>query len=109
MLKFCFLLLFFVLFLYGFFRPFKSYLARILLLLGSSLGFLSVLGEKYTQQVAEFLGIGRAADLFLYLSLITILLFITYTIQKMDETDKKISLLTKKIAIKESLNKYKNS
>ena len=68
-------------------------------MIGSILGILSILGVSYTQVIANFLGIGRGADLYLYLSLVTIFLFVAFTINRFDVLNKKISLLVKEIAI----------
>ena len=84
-----FISIFFILFIYSFLRPFKSYIARWFLNVGSILGILSILGVEYTQLIAEFLGIGRAADLYLYLSLVTIFLFVGFTINRFDTINKK--------------------
>ena len=75
-------------------------------MIGSILGVFSLIGVTYAQNVADFLGIGRAADLYLYLSLLTIFLFVTFTLNRFDELNKKISILTKELAIaRNSLNK----
>tara|TARA_B100000886_G_C20385454_1_gene475800 strand:+ start:346 stop:588 length:243 start_codon:yes stop_codon:yes gene_type:complete len=75
-------------------------------MIGSVLGVFSLIGVTYAQNVADFLGIGRAADLYLYLSLVTIFLFVTFTLNRFDELNKKISILTKELAIaKKSSNK----
>tara|TARA_B100001248_G_scaffold253294_1_gene230387 strand:- start:1782 stop:2024 length:243 start_codon:yes stop_codon:yes gene_type:complete len=68
-------------------------------MIGSILGVFSLIGVTYAQNVADFLGIGRAADLYLYLSLLTIFLFVTFTLNRFDELNKKISILTKELAI----------
>ena len=60
----------------------SSLISKIFIMIGSLLGILSLIGEKYAQSLANFLGIGRAADLFLYLSLVTIFLFISYIIKQ---------------------------
>tara|TARA_B100000609_G_C17052706_1_gene349869 strand:+ start:294 stop:536 length:243 start_codon:yes stop_codon:yes gene_type:complete len=75
-------------------------------MIGSILGVFSLIGVTYAQNVADFLGIGRAADLYLYLSLLTIFLFVTFTLNRFDELNKKISILTKELAIaRKSSNK----
>ncbi len=88
-----------MLFIYSLIRPFNSYVARWFLAIGSILGILSILGVQYTQLIADFLGIGRATDLYLYLSLITIFLFVGFTINRFDALNKKISTLVKDLAI----------
>ena len=81
--KIIFIFIFIVLFVYSILRPFHSIISRLFLMIGSILGILSLIGVSYAQNVAEFVGIGRAADLYLYLSLVT----------------KKISTLTKELAL----------
>ncbi len=97
--KVIFISIFSILFLYSLIRPFSSQVARFFLMIGSTLGILSILGVSYTQVIADFLGIGRGADLYLYLSLLTIFLFVSFTINRFDTLNKKISQLVKEIAI----------
>ena len=97
--KIIFISIFSILLLYSFVRPFVSKFARWFLMIGSILGILSILGVSYTQVIANFLGIGRGADLYLYLSLVTIFLFVAFTINRFDVLNKKISLWVKEIAI----------
>ena len=104
-----FLAVFFILFIYSLIRPFQTISSRLFLMLGSSLGILSLIGVDYAKRIANFIGIGRATDLFLYLSLLTIFLFISYTIQKLDAIHSNISKLTKKIAILDARSKHKKS
>ena len=103
--KIIFTSIFLTLLIYSFIRPFSSQVARLFLMIGSILAILSILGAEYTQFIAEFLGIGRGADLYLYLSLLTIFLFVGFTINRFDALNKKISLLVKELAI---LNQNKN-
>ena len=86
-------------FIYAVIRPFSSRISKVFIIFGSLLGILSLSGEKYAQIVATSLGVGRAADLFLYLSLVTVFLFISYTVNRLDSTNKRISKLTKEIAL----------
>ena len=97
--KISFMFIFIVLFVYSILRPFHSIISRLFLMIGSILGILSLIGVSYAQNVAEFVGIGRAADLYLYLSLVTIFLFVTFTINRFDSLNKKISILTKELAL----------
>ena len=96
--KVIFIALFFIFFVYSLLRPFQSLLARLFLMIGSILGILSLVGVSYAQSVADFLGIGRAADLYLYLSLITIFLYVAFTLNRFDTLNKKISNLVKELA-----------
>ena len=97
--KIIFISVFILLFIYSIVRPFHSIISRLFLMIGSILGVLSLVGVKYAQNVADFLGIGRATDLYLYLSLVTIFLFVTFTLNRFDSFNKKISILTKELAI----------
>ena len=97
--KIIFISIFSILLLYSFIRPFSSHVARFFLMIGSILGILSILGASYTQVIADFIGIGRGADIYLYLSLLTIFLFVSFTINRFDVLNKKISHLVKELAI----------
>ena len=68
---------------------------------GSLLGILSVIGIEQTDKIANFVGVGRGADLFVYLSLLTIFLFISYTINKFETLNERISILSRSIALSE--------
>jgi hypothetical protein len=106
--KIIFICIFSITFIYGVVRPFSSIIAKVFTMLGSLLGILSLIGEKYAQMLAVFLGIGRGADLYLYLSLITIFLFIIFTINRLDGINSKISKLTKNIALQDIKHKKTN-
>lgn len=99
--KTIFTIFFLCLFFYGLVRPFSSISSRFFIIFGSILAVLSISGEYYAQIIADFMGIGRAADLYLYLGLITIFLFIAFTINKLDLMNKRISKLIKEIALNE--------
>ncbi len=101
-IKIFFLSIFVILFLYGLIRPFASIFAKLLLLIGSLLGFLSLLGAKYVNEIALFVGVENATLLYLYFGLVTIFLFAITTLNKFDEVNNKITRLTRKIALLES-------
>lgn len=106
-----FICIFVLLLIYSLIRPFSSIVSRLFLIFGSILGILSLIGVEYTQVIANYIGIGRSADLYLYLGLVTIFLFITYTINQIGLINKKLSKLVKKIAIIEAdieVRKYKD-
>tara|TARA_Y100000992_G_scaffold272764_2_gene214570 strand:+ start:179 stop:514 length:336 start_codon:yes stop_codon:yes gene_type:complete len=94
-----FISVFTFLFIYSLIRPFHSLVSRLFLMIGSISGILSLIGVSYTQRIADFLGIGRAADLYLYLGLVTIFLFVAFTLNRFDSLNKKISILVKELAI----------
>ena len=106
-LKSIFITAFSLLLIYSIIRPFHSIIARLFIMIGSIFGILSLIGETYAGDLARILGIGRAADLYLYLGLLTIFLFIGYSINRLDIINKRISKLTKKIAI-ENAEKQKD-
>tara|TARA_A100001035_G_C27469531_1_gene358218 strand:+ start:76 stop:405 length:330 start_codon:yes stop_codon:yes gene_type:complete len=105
--KIIFISIFSILFIYAVIRPFYSSFARWFLIIGSMLGILSILGAEYTQLIADFLGIGRGADVYLYLSLLTIFLFVAFTLNRFDALNQKISILVKELAITNA-NKKRN-
>jgi len=107
--KAIFITIFSMAFIYASIRPFSSLISKIFVLIGSMLGVLSLIGEKYAQVLANLLGIGRAADLFLYLGLVTIFLFISYTVNRLDAINKRISKLTKEIALDNAKKNYKDN
>ncbi len=100
--KILFIIIFIMLLLYSLIRPFSSKVSRLFLFFGSTLGILSLLGIEYTQVISDFFGIGRAVDLYLYLGLVTIFLFITYAINRFESLEKRNSSLIQEIAILES-------
>ena len=108
MMKYILAILFIFLFCYGFLRPFSSLYSKLFLIIGSFLALLSVLGENYTMYLANLLGVGRSADLYLYLGLVTTFLFILYTINKFKNQERKISTLIQKISLIDAQNKKKN-
>ena len=97
-----FISIFILLLIYSLIRPFSSIVSRLFLIFGSILGILSLIGVEYTQTIANFIGIGRSADLYLYLGLITVFLFITYTLNRFGHINKKLSKLVKKLALIEA-------
>tara|TARA_B100001093_G_C26818085_1_gene1010667 strand:+ start:384 stop:713 length:330 start_codon:yes stop_codon:yes gene_type:complete len=108
MIKYILAALFVALFCYGLFRPLTSLYSKFFLIFGSLLGLFSVLGEEYTTYIANVVGVGRGADLYLYLGLITVFLFILYTINKFKLHERKTSSLIQKIALLEAIiNKNK--
>lgn len=107
-----FICIFVLLLIYSLIRPFSSIVSRLFLIFGSVLGLLSLIGVEYTQVIANYIGIGRSADLYLYLGLVTIFLFIAYTINQIGIINKKLSKLVKKIALIETdikARKYKDN
>ena len=99
--KVVFLSIFLALFLYAFIRPFSNIFARLFLLFGSFLGFISIVGSKYANKIALFLGVENGSYLYLYTGLLTIFLFIFFTLNKFSDLRIMISKLTRQIALLE--------
>ena len=102
LVKYLFLSIFALLFLYGLIRPFSSIFAKLFLIIGSIFGFLSLLGADFVNQIALFIGVENATLLYLYFGLVTIFLTIIITLNRFDEINSRITKLTRKIAILES-------
>ena len=102
LVKYLFLSIFALLFLYGLIRPFSSIFAKLFLIIGSIFGFLSLLGADYVNQIALFIGVENATLLYLYFGLVTIFLTIIITLNRFYEINSRITKLTRKIAILES-------
>jgi len=99
-LKTIFIIFFLVLIVYSTLRPFYSISQKLFLLVGSCLGLLSVAEISYVNSVADFFGIqGGGKDLYLYISFLTIFLFIFYSAQKFKNLEDKIVKLTRQIAL----------
>ena len=100
--KYLFLTIFVLLFVYGLFRPFSSIFARLFLILGSIFGFISLLGSEYVNRIALFIGVENATLLYLYFGLVIIFLTIIITLNRFDEVNSRITKLTRKITMLES-------
>ena len=86
---------------YGLIRPFSSIFLKLFFILGSFFGLLSVLGAEYTNQISTSLGIGRGADLYLYIGLVCSFLFVFYTQEKFNLVDQKIKKMAKVVSLLE--------
>ena len=84
------LLIFFflVIFLYSFLRPFTSQFAKWFLRVGSVLGAFSIVEKIYIDLVATYIGIHSGRDMLLYLSFITVFLFVFYTAERFSKLEK---------------------
>ena len=94
-------IIFITIILYSLIRPFNSIFSKLLLILGASLGLLSVINLSILDSVSRSLGVERGADLFLYLGLITALIFILFLADRFNASEQKINKLVKYIAHKE--------
>ena len=100
-IKVFFIVIFLFTFLYSLLRPSSNVFSKLFLIFGSVLGFLSVIGDVYVIQIANFLGVGRGTDLFLYIGLLVIFFFIFYTLDRLNKIQKKITVLSRKISLKD--------
>jgi hypothetical protein len=73
------------------------------LTVGSLLGLLSVSGLGFSTFIAEALGVSGSRDLFLYLGLMTIFIFVFVTWERHKNLEDKIT----KLSIEISLNQAK--
>jgi hypothetical protein len=86
-------------FLYSWFRPFASSLAKWFLRVGCILGALSISDKTYLNIIADYVGVQSGRVLLLYLTFITIFLFVFFTYERFSRVDKKLSKLTSDLAI----------
>lgn len=106
--KIIFIVIFLLLLIYSFLRPFSSLIAKALLFSGSLFGILTLLGMDYLQSLADFFGIIRAEDLYLFMSIFILFLFLVYLLDKIHRLNNKITMIVKKSATyinKEDRNK----
>jgi len=103
-LKLIFIFLFLFLLLYSLIRPFPSIVSKLFLMIGSILGLLSVTEFRRVDYFASMLGINGGKDLYLYISFVTIFLFIFYAADRFKALEKKITKLTRSLAL-ESVKK----
>lgn len=81
----------------------RSRAVRTLLLFSfpSLVGF-SILFPEIWQRLADAVGVARGADLLLYLTVLTIITYIGYSIGKFRHLEQRISVLTKSLALIEN-------
>ena len=100
-LKVFFTVIFLFTFVYSLLRPSSNIFSKLFLIFGSVLVFLSVIGEDYVTQIANYLGVGRGTDLFLYIGLLVIFFFIFYTLDRLNKIQKNLTVLSRKISLKD--------
>ena len=96
-----FSLLFAILFIYGLIRPFSSQLARLFTIAGSFLGFLAVSGMGLTSILAEKVG-ADSKEIFLYLVLITVFVYIFVSLEKYKQLEDKITKLASELSLEKA-------
>lgn len=68
----------------------------------------SVIFPDTWQSLANSLGVGRGADLLLYLMVVAFITFAALTIKKLREIDRRYANLVRRLAIRDANLKYKN-
>lgn len=86
--------------IYSVLRPFASIYSKLLIIVGSILGIISVADLSQVNYAASLVGIQSGKDLYIYLSLITIFLFVVYTWERFKSIDKKLAQIVKHLALK---------
>jgi hypothetical protein len=69
---------------------------------------IAVIFPNTTNDVAHVVGVGRGADLLLYLTVVAFILYVLHSYLEMKDQSITIVKLARKIAIIEANNKYKN-
>ena len=100
--------IFIVLFLYSWVRPFASSLAKWFLRIGCILGALSISDKTYINTIADYVGAQSGRILLLYLTFITVFLFVFFTYERFAKLDKKISKLTSDLTITNAVVRKEN-
>ena len=77
-------------------------ITRILALLAALAAILSILFPAALTAIANFFGIGRGADLLLYVSIIGGLLFAVATVRAKARTDARVTQLARAVALMEA-------
>lgn len=75
---------------------------RVLLVLFAVATALAILFPSILSRVARLVGVGRGTDLLLYLLVIAFLSFIATTYRRMKATDRRITELTRELALTEA-------
>ena len=101
-LKLCLIGLFICSLTYGAVRPFTSVHSKLFVITGSFLGLISVIDISYVDSFAGMLGIQSGKDLYLYVALVTIFLFVYFTFEKFTRLENKIKKIVKRLAIEET-------
>lgn len=101
--KIFFLTIFIFLFLYSLIRPFPNIYSRLFLFFGSIAGIISLLGSKYANFIASYIGVENGSYLYLYIGLVTIFMFIFYSMNKHTNLENSLAKLSREISILKTL------
>jgi len=94
-----FLIIALILFVVYIFRLRTVFLDRIIYLVCAAVGILLVLDPALTTQIANWLGIGRGADLLFYLFIIVSLFYVVATRSRIHRMEQQITRLVQQNAI----------
>jgi len=81
------------------------HIMTVFLLLG--LGAVAVIEPEFPQMVAEAVGVGRGADLVMYLAIVGVMFVLLHYYSKFVELQNKMSELTRQIAIMKAESHHK--
>ena len=98
-----FLSIFIFLFSYSLIRPFANIYSRLFLFFGSIAGILSLLGSKYANLIAGYVGIENGSYLYLYIGLVTTFMFIFYSMNKDSQLENSLAKLARELSILKTL------
>ena len=105
--KVFFLIIFAFLFVYSLIRPFANIYSRLFLFFGSIAGIISLLGYKYANLIAGYIGVENGSYLYLYIGLVTIFMFIFYSMNKNTQLENSIAKLVRELAIVRAVHEKK--
>ena len=108
MLNYIIIGIFIILFFYSWVRPFSSPYIKWFLRMGSILACMNIIDQTLINIIAENIGIESGRLLLIYLSIITMFLFIFFIYERFAKMDRKISKLTSELAITNALLNKKN-
>lgn len=75
---------------------------RILAILGAMFAIVSILFPQFLSMIANFFGVGRGADLLLYMLVIAGLFFAVATVRAKARTDARVTDLARAVALMEA-------
>jgi small membrane protein len=79
-------------------------LSRVVIIAFIAVGAIFVVNPEWTNRIAHFVGVGRGADLVLYLLFPTTITMFLYLYRKNRETQEKLTALTRHIALQQAMH-----
>ena len=83
------------------------HIMTVFLLLGAAA--VAVIAPEVTQEVADFVGVGRGADLVMYIAIVAVMFVLLHYYSKFVELQQKMTELTRQIAIMKVESQHKLS